>query len=60
MCVHITLEGLIARFDVAEVPDTEMSNNVEGVRSCAQLVKLPWKCMRISLVYNACEIVQSL
>jgi hypothetical protein len=33
MCVHITLEGLIAGFNVAEIPNTEMPDGVEGVSS---------------------------
>ncbi len=33
MCVHITLEGLIAGFNVAEIPNTEMPDGIEGVGS---------------------------
>ena len=33
MCVHITLEDLIARFNVAKIPNTEISDSIEGVSS---------------------------
>ena len=31
MGVHIVLEGLIAKFNVAEIPNLEKSDSVEGV-----------------------------
>ena len=33
MSVHITLEGLVARFNVTEIPNAEVSDGVEGVSS---------------------------
>ena len=34
MSVHIILEGLIAGFNVDEIPNHEKSKSVEGVSSC--------------------------
>ena len=36
MCVHITLEGVIAGFNVAEIPNTEMPDGIKGVSSCSK------------------------
>ena len=34
MSIHIVLEGLIARFNVAEIPNVEKSDSFDGVSEC--------------------------
>ena len=36
MSVHITLEGVIAGFNITEIPNTEMPDGIEGVSSCSK------------------------
>ena len=36
MCVHITLEGVIADFNATEIPNTEMPDGIEGVSLCSK------------------------